>query len=106
MTDELYREELVVKYCSHLLPSGRIRSSKDLIRAILLQSRALPRDWEKWFKAAGIENFKVSKGPVFETRALAIQAAIGPMGFAVVDPGFIEAELATGQLMVAHLIRV
>jgi LysR family glycine cleavage system transcriptional activator len=106
VAEELYREELIVACSPHLLPSGRVRSSKDLIRASLLQSRARPRDWDHWFKAAGIENFEVSKGPVFETRALAIQAAIGRMGFAVVDPRFIEAELATGQLVIAHPLRV
>ena len=106
ITEQLYREELIVACSPHLLPSGRIRSLKDLIRANLLHARARPRDWEHWFKAAGIENFAVSKGPVFETRALVIQAAIGRMGFAVVDPRFIEAELAIGQLIVAHPLRV
>lgn len=106
MADELYREELIVACSPHLLPSGRVRSSRDLMRASLLQARARPRDWDHWFKAAGIENFKVSKGPVFETRALAIQAAIARMGFVIVDPRFIEAELATGQLKIAHPLRV
>jgi DNA-binding transcriptional LysR family regulator len=111
VADELYREELIVACSPHLLPSGRVRSLKDLRRASLLQSRARPRDWDHWFKAAGIDDVavhggQVRKGPVFETRALAIQAAIGRMGFAVIDPRFIEAELATGQLIVAHPLRV
>jgi LysR family glycine cleavage system transcriptional activator len=37
-------------------------------------------------------------GPIFETRDLAIQAAIAQMGIAIVDPRFIEGELAAGQL--------
>jgi LysR family glycine cleavage system transcriptional activator len=106
MTDELYHEELVVACSPHLLPSGRLRSVEELIRATLLQSRARPRDWRHWFRAAGVDNFKPSKGPVFETRALAIQAAIARMGFAIIDPRFIEAELAAGQLIVAHPLRV
>lgn len=106
MADELYREELVVACSPQLLASGHLRSSKDLMRAPLLHSRARPLDWEHWFKAAGLRNFKAHKGPVFETRALAIQAAIARMGFAVVDPRFIEAELATGQLIVPHPLRV
>jgi len=106
MTDELYREELVVACSPYLLTPGRVRSPKDLVRARLLQSRARPRDWDHWFKAAGIQNFKLTKGPVFETRALAIQAAIARMGIVVVDPRFIEAELATGQLIVPHPLRV
>ena len=43
---------------------------------------------------------------MFETRALSIQAAIARMGIAVVDPRFIEAELAAGQLIVPHPLRV
>jgi LysR family glycine cleavage system transcriptional activator len=111
VADELYREELVVACSPHLLPSGRVLALRDIRRATLLQSRARPRDWDHWFKAAGIDNAEgragqFRKGPVFETRALAIQAAIGRMGFAVIDPRFIEAELATGQLIVAHPLRV
>jgi LysR family glycine cleavage system transcriptional activator len=106
MADELYREELIVACSPHLLTPGRVRSPKDLMRASLLQARARPRDWDHWFRAAGIDNFKVSKGPVFETRALAIQAAIARMGIVVVDPRFIEAELAGGQLIIPHPLRV
>jgi LysR family glycine cleavage system transcriptional activator len=106
MSDELYREELVVACSPHLLTSGRLQSSRDLLRANLLHARARPRDWKRWFRAAGIENFNARHGPVFETRALAIQAAIAQMGFAVVDPRFIETELAAGQLIVAHPLRV
>jgi LysR family glycine cleavage system transcriptional activator/LysR family transcriptional regulator of beta-lactamase len=76
------------------------------MRASLLQSRSRPRDWDHWFKAAGIKDFKAGKGPVFETRALAIQAAIARMGVVVVDPRFIEAELAGGQLIIPHPLRV
>ena len=106
MADELYREELIVACSPHLLTSGRLRSPKDLLRGNLLRARARPRDWDQWFKAAGIQNFEVSKGPVFETRALAIQGAIARMGFLIIDPRFIEAELAAGQLIVPHPLRV
>jgi LysR family glycine cleavage system transcriptional activator len=104
--EELYREELVVACSPGYLPAGRVRSIRELARAKLLQARARPRDWNLWFKEAGLESFKLSKGPVFETRALAIQAAIARMGFLVIDPRFIEAELAARQLIVAHPLRV
>jgi len=106
MGDELYREELIVACSPHLLTSGRLRSPKDLLDASLLQARARPQDWHGWFTAAGIQNFKAAKGPVFETRALAIQAAIARMGFLIIYPRFIEAELAAGQLVVPHPLRV
>lgn len=97
MADELYREELVVACSPHLPLAGRWR---------LLHARARPQDWARWFKAAGIRTSKPHQGAVFETRALAIQAAIARMGVVAVDPRFIEAELANGQLILPHPLRV
>jgi LysR family transcriptional regulator, glycine cleavage system transcriptional activator len=104
--DELYREELVTA-CSPLwLAARQIRSPRDLVRAKLLHARARRQDWVHWFRAAGVPDFKVGSGPVFETRALAIQAAIAQMGVVAVDPRFIEAELAAGQLTIPFPLRV
>ena len=106
MADELYREELVAACSPHWLATRRIRSPRDLVRAKLLHARARRQDWVHWFRAAGIPDFKAGSGPVFETRALAIQAAIAQMGVVVVDPRFIEAELAAGQLTIPFPLRV
>jgi len=106
MADELYREELVAACSPHWLAARRIRSPRDLVGAKLLHARARRQDWGHWFAAAGITDFKVGGGPVFETRALAIQAAIAQMGVLVVDPRFIEAELAAGQLAMPFPLRV
>lgn len=106
MSDELYREELVAACSPQWLSSRRIRSPQDLVRAKLLHARARRQDWAHWFRAAGIPDFKAESGPVFETRALAIQAAIAQMGVVVVDPRFIEAELAAGQLTKPFPLRV
>ena len=77
-----------------------MRTLKDLRRARLLHARARRQDWNRWLTAQGITTIDTDAGPVFETRDLAIQAAIGQMGIAIVDPRFIEAELAAGQLIV------
>jgi LysR family transcriptional regulator, glycine cleavage system transcriptional activator len=106
MADELYREELVAACSPHWLAARRIRSPRDLVGAKLLHARARRQDWGHWFAAAGITDFKAGGGPVFETRALAIQAAIAQMGVVVVDPRFIEAELAAGQLTMPFPLRV
>ena len=106
MADELYREELVAACSPHWLAARRIRSPRDLVRAQLLHARARRQDWVHWFRAADIPDFKAESGSVFETRALAIQAAIGQMGVVVVDPRFIEAELAAGQLTMPFPLRV
>ncbi len=102
----LYREELVAACSPQWLASQRLRSPKDLVRAPLLRSRSRRQDWQQWFQAAGVTDFKGGRGPMFETRALAIQAAIAQMGLVVVDPHFIEAELAAGQLTVPFPLSV
>ena len=104
--EALYREELVVACNPQWLAARRIRSPRDLVRVKLLHAKARRQDWVQWFRAAGIADFKAGGGPVFETRALAIQAAIAQMGIVVVDPRFIEAELAAGQLVIPFPPRV
>ncbi|MEJ1962603.1 MAG: LysR substrate-binding domain-containing protein [Gammaproteobacteria bacterium] len=104
--EELYREELVAACSPQWLSTRRVRAPRDLLRVKLLHSKSRRQDWAQWFKAAGIADFKAGGGPVFETRALAIQAAIAQMGIVVVDPRFIEAELAAGQLTVPFPMRV
>jgi LysR family glycine cleavage system transcriptional activator len=106
MTDELYREELVAACSPQWVAARRLRTPRDLTRVKLLHARARRQDWVQWFKAAGVTDFKATSGPVFETRALAIQAAIAQMGVVVIDPRFIEAELAAGQLTIPFPLRV
>ena len=106
MADELFREELVAACGPAWLAARRIRTPRDLVRAPLLQTRARRQDWAHWFEAAAVPAVNIAGGPVFETRALAIQAAIARMGIVVVDPRFIEAEVAAGQLILPFGLRV
>ena len=106
VADELYREELVAACSPRWLSTQRVKTPRDLARATLLHARARRQDWEHWFAAAGVNGFKARSGPVFETRALAIQAAIAQMGVVVIDPRFIEAELAGSQLTLPFPLRV
>lgn len=94
----LYREELAPACSPALMRDLRLDGPAALARARLLHARARREDWRLWLQAAGIEGIDTAAGPVFETRNLAIQAAIGRMGVAVVDPRFVEAEVAAEQL--------
>ena len=96
--DALYREELVPACNPQWLKTSGVRKIQDLRRAKLLHARARRQDWNRWIDARGVSGIDTNVGPVFETRDLAIQAAIAQMGIAIVDPRFIEAELAAGQL--------
>jgi LysR family glycine cleavage system transcriptional activator len=106
MAEELYREELVAACSPHWPGARRLRSPRDLLRVKRLQSKSRRTDWATWLEAAGITDGKSAGGPLFETRALAIQAAIAQMGVVVIDPRFIEAELAAGQLTIPFPLRV
>jgi DNA-binding transcriptional LysR family regulator len=99
-SEAMYTEELVPACSPQWRATNAIRTLKDLQRARLLHARARRQDWSRWLSAHGIMTIDTDAGPVFETRDLAIQAAIGQMGIAIVDPRFIEAELAAGQLIV------
>ncbi len=99
-SEGLYREELVPACNPQWLQANGVRQMKDLSRAKLLHARARRQDWRHWLAAQGITDIDTDAGPLFETRDLAIQAAIAQMGIAVVDPRFIEAELAAGQLTI------
>lgn len=95
----LYREELVPTCNPQWFKGKMLRGLKDLRRVNLLHARARRQDWSRWLAAQGVSGIDTGAGPVFETRDLAIQAAIAQMGMAIVDPRFIEAEVAAGQLM-------
>lgn len=103
----LYREELVAACSPQWLEAHRIRAPRELAAAgQLLHSRSRREDWPKWFAAAGVPGVKAVRGPVFETRALAIQAAVAQMGVVAIDPRFIEPELAARQLVMPFPLRV
>ncbi|MEA3134381.1 MAG: LysR family transcriptional regulator, glycine cleavage system transcriptional activator, partial [Gammaproteobacteria bacterium] len=93
-------EELVPACNPQWLKANAVRSINDLGRGKLLHARARRQDWNRWLVAQGATGIDTDAGPIFETRDLAIQAAIAQMGVAIVDPRFIEAELAAGQLIV------
>ncbi len=102
----LYREELVPACSPVWLKSNSVRTVKDLRHAKLLHARARRQDWARWLAAQGLSNVNTEAGPVFETRDLAIQAAIAQMGMAIVDPRFVEAEIAAEQLVIPFDRRV
>jgi DNA-binding transcriptional LysR family regulator len=98
-SEALYREELAPACNPQWLKANAVRSVKDLKRLKLLHARARRQDWSRWLVAQNVSGINTDAGPTFETRDLAIQAAIAQMGVAIVDPRFIEAEVAAGQLI-------
>jgi len=99
-SEELYREELVPVCNPQWLKHSAMTKMADLRNVKLLHARARRQDWSRWLTAHGLERIATNGGPTFETRDLAIQAAIAQMGVAIADPRFVEAEIAAGQLTI------
>lgn len=54
--------------------------------------------WRDWFKAAGIEDIEIRRGPVFNQISLAIEAAADRMGVVLGVPVLAARELSRGRL--------
>jgi DNA-binding transcriptional LysR family regulator len=68
----------------------------------LLQQSTRPDSWQSWFSAQGIEATNAFAGPRYEQFSMASSAAACGMGVALVPRLLIEAELARGELVLAH----
>ena len=104
--EALYTEEMVPACNPQWLKANPLRGVQGLARAKLLHARARRQDWSRWLAAQQVSGIDTDAGPVFETRALAIQAAIAQMGIAIVDPRFVAAELDAGQLVLPFAQRL
>ena len=94
----LYKEELIPVCSPALTARGDLRKPADLRDVRLLHTRAVRDHWARWLDAARVSGVDVESGPVFESRSLAVTAAIGQMGVAVIDPRLVELEVGAGQL--------
>ncbi len=88
----------IVPACTPAL-AAKLRQPRDLLKATLLQHINFPGNWALWLqKAAGIDVAPVL-GPGFDLGNNLIVAACAGMGVTVIQPMLIEAELASGQLV-------
>ena len=95
----LMKEE-VVPVASPSLLSGKDTIAMEDIRAMpLLHLETRPNAWDQWFEQNG-QNFKVSKGMIFEQFAVVTQAAVASLGAALLPRFMIESELERGELKV------
>ena len=96
-------QEQVVAVCSPaLLRSRKALSAAEVALLPLLQQSTRPDSWQSWFSAQGIEAPNAFAGPRYEQFSMASSAAACGMGVALVPRLLIEAELARGELVLAH----
>ncbi len=108
---QLLMHEQVVPVCSPRLlesaaPRGRGRahqpvSPQSLAALPLLQQSTRPYAWRQWFDAMEVDAPRALDGPRYELFSMLAVAATHGMGVALMPPMLIEAELASGDLVVA-----
>ena len=96
-------DEDVVPVCSpRLLPSGHTcLPPAALAQLPLLQQSTRPHAWQRWFAALGVTTANALDGPRYELFSMVAVAAAHGLGAALVPRMLVDAELATGQLVVA-----
>ncbi len=74
----------------------KLRSLSDLQRATLLHSG--DGEWSIWLSAAGVAGVNATKGPLFDSTKMAVQAAIDGLGVAIGAPQLFADDIAAGRL--------
>ncbi len=99
--------EVLRPFCSPALLDGDkpLQRPDDLEHQTLLhtdwgrQYEHMQPDWTMWLKTAGVEGVDASRGPVFSTEILAVQAAIDGQGVALVNQGIVVRDVADKRLV-------
>ncbi|WP_119967172.1 LysR substrate-binding domain-containing protein [Simplicispira lacusdiani] len=94
--------EEVVPVCSpRLLGNQGELTPEALTRMPLLQQMTRPDAWRQWFEAQGVETSRATYGSRYELFLMQVAAAISGLGVALMPTLLVQAELASGELVVA-----
>jgi len=104
--------EVVLPVCAPALLAGRTTvTAAELATLPLLQQSTRPHAWPQWLEAAGVGGevddadsapASVLAGPRYEQFSMAAAAAVHGLGVGLIPRLLVEAELASGALVVAH----
>ena len=100
-TVKLFDERLTVLLSRDLLASGpALKQPRDILRYPLLRDSAVnDEDWRAWLALAGVNQRDARSGGAFDSSQMAVQAALGGAGAALVMPAFFVDELESGRLV-------
>ncbi len=76
-----------------------------LSREVLMHSIQRPRDWPRWFEAAGVTDASLKRTMIFQNSSLTYQGAIEGLGIAIAQLAFVHDELKAGRLVEAHPLK-
>ncbi len=96
----LWQEDLVVAFAPHLSNGDPNPDIKLLDKLKLLHTSSRREDWPRWLNGTGLPHPDQTSGAMFESRNMAIQAAVAGMGAIAIDTRFVEQEVAAGHLVV------
>jgi len=107
VADLLFREVLV-PVCSPELLRGEkpLARPEDLAGHTLLHAASSLRDWEHWLAATETKGVDAKGGLIFDQPHLALQAAADALGIAIADRSLVEAEIASGRLVMPFAARL
>ena len=98
---DLLGEEAITAVCAPPLAAGLAGHSRRAMMALpLIESSVSPIRWSDWFAANGLGRHPQTPTTGFDRGALVVSAAVQAMGVALETERFIEAELASGQLVI------
>jgi DNA-binding transcriptional LysR family regulator len=101
MSVDALGEEAVTALCAPSLAKGLPdHSRRSMMTLPLIESSVSPIRWSDWFAANGLGRHPQPPMTGFDRGALAISAAVQGMGVALETERFVEAELASGQLVI------
>lgn len=90
-----------VPVCSPAMLRGRsLRAPADLAQHVLLQQTTRPRAWVQWLQEHGVAGVDGLRGPQYQHHAMVAEAAAAGLGIALMPRFLLEAELASGRLVV------
>lgn len=98
IAENLFRST-VVPVCTPEIASG-LRSPADLRRVTLIHVSNMPDEWPCWFEAARLRAPVRAAGEVlFESNAMAMQAALDGVGVAMAQLSYVSDAIAAGRLV-------
>jgi len=104
--DYLFSSEIFPVCSPALLARRPMREAADLAGHTLLHVVTSADDWSLWLTAAGAPDVATTRGPRFDSYALALEAAAQGCGVAMGRRAFVEADLGTGRLVAPLALRL
>ena len=102
-----------VPVCSPRLPSVErpLALPQDLARHVLIHDETIgdearPPGWREWLASAGVSGVDGERGPRFSNAVLAVEAALDGQGVALALRPLVEADVASGRLVIPFEIAV